>query len=155
MAAYLFDSSAVAKRYMQEVGSAWIRTLTDPATGHQCWLAEITQVEILAAFYKKARTGNLTQAQAQQAEAAFRNELPTHFQVIPLTSVLFPEAMRLVSTHPLRAYDAIQLAVALQLQAQRAHFGGLPALTFVSADQNLNQCAAVESLTVDDPNQHP
>ncbi len=64
------------------------------------------------------------------------------------------EAMRLVAIHPLGTYDALQLAVALELKAQRA-LHGLPAPTFTSADLNLNNAAAAEGLAVEDPNRFP
>lgn len=148
------DSSAVVKRYVVEVGSNWVRALTDPAAGNDCWLASVTRVEVLAAFYLRVRTGTLTSAQAQQAELVFRNELNTHYHLVSIRRVILNRAMRLVAAHQLRAYDAIQLASALRLRARRlAH--GLPPPTFVSADQTLNRAAAVEGLPVDDPNLHP
>jgi uncharacterized protein len=59
-----------------------------------------------------------------------------------------------VHVHALRAYDAIQLAAAVELHATRAALG-LPALTLVSADRDLNAAAAAESIPVDDPDAHP
>jgi uncharacterized protein len=56
-------------------------------------------------------------------------------------------------THRLRAYDAVQLAVALEVN--RIHqMAGSP-VTLVSADRDLNAAATAEGLTVDDPNSHP
>ena len=34
MAVYFLDSSAVVKRYVQETGTAWIKTIADLAAGH-------------------------------------------------------------------------------------------------------------------------
>lgn len=34
MADYFFDSSALVKRYVREVGSDWVGQLTDPPAGH-------------------------------------------------------------------------------------------------------------------------
>jgi hypothetical protein len=63
-------------------------------------------------------------------------------------------AVRLTGAHPLRAYDAIQLATALRLRAEYESAGLLPPV-FVSSDQILNQVAAAEGLVVDDPSAHP
>ena len=49
----------------------------------------------------------------------------------------------------LRAYDAVQLAAALEISHQ------IPSLTLISADADLNTSAASEGLTVEDPNAHP
>lgn len=34
MSDYCFDSSALAERYLPEVGTAWVRGLIDPGAGH-------------------------------------------------------------------------------------------------------------------------
>ena len=55
--------------------------------------------------------------------------------------------------HKLRAYDAVQLAVALDVhRLQEA--AGLGPVTLVSSDRDLNIAAAAEGLTVDDPMTH-
>lgn len=154
MTAYFLDTSATVKRYAVETGSRWITTLTDLSSRNQCSLANITRVEIVAAFYFKMRTGQLTRAQAQQAESVFRSEMRSHFRLVQGGIAILHRAMRLVAAHPLRAYDAVQLAAALVLQMQRRPFS-LTGPIFVSADQALNQAAAAEGLQVDDPNQHP
>ena len=53
----------------------------------------------------------------------------------------------------LRAYDAVQLAVALEVN--RIHqMAGSP-ITLASADRDLNAAATAEGLAVDNPNYHP
>jgi predicted nucleic acid-binding protein len=52
------------------------------------------------------------------------------------------------------AYDAVQLAAALTLNAELSLVGASP-LTLVSADGPLNTAAITEGLAVDDPNTHP
>jgi predicted nucleic acid-binding protein len=61
--------------------------------------------------------------------------------------------MKLASTHRLRAYDAVQLATALDLHKDWTA-DRLGTFAFVSADRNLNAAALAEGLTVDDPNSH-
>jgi predicted nucleic acid-binding protein len=150
---YFLDTSALAKRYVVETGSRWITTLTDPVSGNECWLAAIARVELLAALYLRARVGTLTLAQAQQAELLFRHELATHYQMVPVRDTILDEAMRLVAVHPLRAYDAVQLAAALFVQAQYRAVG--LASVFLTADRTLLRAGAAEGLLVDDPNNHP
>ena len=62
--------------------------------------------------------------------------------------------MSLAETHALRAYDAWQLAAALQLRGRRLA-QARPALTFISADAELNTAALAEGFAVDDPTAHP
>jgi predicted nucleic acid-binding protein len=154
MAGYFLETSALVKRYVAERGSGWVTALTNPGTGNACWLAATSRVEVLSAFYLKVRTGHLTQAQARRADQVFRQELATHYQLIPVRNKVLNRAMRLVARYPLRAYDAMQLAAALYLLGHHTTLG-LPAPTFVCADQSLNLAAVAEGLQVDDPNQHP
>ncbi len=61
--------------------------------------------------------------------------------------------MDLVERHGLRGYDASHLAAALVVADVR-RLRGLPALTFVSADNGQRQAAAAEGLRVGEPNAH-
>jgi hypothetical protein len=56
--------------------------------------------------------------------------------------------------HPLRAYDAAHLATALTAQ-QFLVAQDYPDLTFLPADNHLNDIATAEGLTVDNPNHYP
>ncbi len=47
------------------------------------------------------------------------------------------------------AYDAVQLAAALEVRTQ------IPTLVLLSADGDLNNAASAEGMPVDDPNKHP
>ena len=60
----------------------------------------------------------------------------------------------MLTTHTLRAYDAVQLASALVANRQIIQ-AGLPSPIFVSADKRLLNAAQVEGLQIDDPNSHP
>jgi hypothetical protein len=56
---YYADSSALVKRYVNEIGSNWVQTLCDPATRHVLALAHIGRVEVAAALGIKERQGIL------------------------------------------------------------------------------------------------
>jgi len=63
------------------------------------------------------------------------------------------DAMDLADRHALRGYDAVQLAVAMQVRARVVPRG--TALLLVSADGELNAAAHAEGLLFEDPNAHP
>src|SRR5438105_6432622 len=123
MAAFFLDTSAAAKRYVAEVGSPWVAALTDLTAGNRCWITAITPVEITAALHRRRRTGVLTAVAVQQAELVFDHELATHYQALAVTPALLLHARELVRRHPLRAYDAVQLAAALFLKAEHERRG--------------------------------
>ena len=153
MAVYFFDSSALVKRYVQETGSAWVIGLTDKQAQNPIYIAGITAVEITAAMTRRVRGRTLTPADATQMLTNFRYDLARQYVVIDLLPKVLTQAAGLAEAHALRGYDAVQLAAAFALQAAR-QAAGISAITFISADQELNAAATQEGLTVDDPNQH-
>jgi predicted nucleic acid-binding protein len=137
MAIYFLDTSALAKRYVTEPGSSWVLSLTDLASGNQCWISALAPVEFLALLYRRVRSRQLTILEAHQAEQVFRRDLGALFRTIAPIPLILNRAMDLVTVHPLRGYDAVQLATGLYLQAQQLA-AGMAAPIFLSADQNLN-----------------
>ena len=107
---------------------------------------------VLAARRRKGR--KLTSAKASSILRRFRQHFASRYTVIAVTPALLDDAMRLANTHSLRAYDAVQLAAALELRQQH-QAAGLAEVTLISADQALNDAATAEGLTVDDTNLHP
>ena len=157
MSAYYFDSSALVKRYIQQTGTAWVRSLRSLSRGgtsDPIYLARITAVEVCSAVARRARAGGLPPARAAGALARFRKHLMGRYRVVEMTPGLVDSAMRLAEVHGLRAYDAVQLAAALEVNGSWAPtgFGGI---TLISADQDLNAAATAEGLVVDDPSLHP
>jgi len=55
MAVYVLDSSALVKRYINEIGSAWVLNLFDPALNNEVLIAAIASVEIVAAITRRIR----------------------------------------------------------------------------------------------------
>jgi predicted nucleic acid-binding protein len=150
---YFLDSSALVKRYVTETGSAWILTLADPAAGHTLIVARITWVEVFSAFARLQRENTLSEGDVSTALRAFQYDWNTQYQVVELTASLMESAGQLLFKHPLRAYDSIQLAAALQLLPAFAQT--LPGTyTFVTADARLLVAASAEGLPTDDPNRH-
>jgi len=154
VAVYFVETSALAKRYVAETGSLWLRALLDPSTGCSIYVVRVTAVEMIAAITRRERGGGLTPTDAAAARQAFRNDLITTYQIIEVTSALADRAMLLAEQHGLRGYDAVQLAAGVEVQV-RYVAAGLPAVTCISADTELNIAAIAEGLTIADPNMHP
>jgi hypothetical protein len=53
--AYFFDSSAIVKRYVAELGSSWVFQLLDPAQGNRIYLARLTGVEVVAGLTRRGQ----------------------------------------------------------------------------------------------------
>jgi uncharacterized protein len=149
VAVYFLDTSAVVKRYVQETGTAWIKTLADPAASNFLYVARITDVEMTAAIARRRRLGSLSLAQAGAALNEFRQDFAQQYRIVEMTIPLLRQASQLADLHVLRGYDAVQLAAALGVIRLE------PSLTLVSADADLNAAATAEGLPVEDPNLHP
>lgn len=153
MATYFFDSSGLAKRYITETGTAWVRGITDPASVDRVYVARITLVEIVSAVVRRGRRGDITPNDVTTALADVRSDFAALYDVIAVNNRLVNLATVLVERHALRAYDSVQLAAATQVNS--AYVGNnLPPVILVSADAALNTAATVEGLNVDDPNNH-
>jgi predicted nucleic acid-binding protein len=148
------DTSALVKRYVDEVGSDWLRALAAPDQNALLFISRMTIVEVISAFARRLREGSLDREEFVAAKAAFRGDCLDEYQVMPPTLTVVNLACALLERHLLRAYDATHLATALgaqQFLSSQSHLS----LTFLSADDRLNRAAAAEGLAVDNPNQHP
>jgi predicted nucleic acid-binding protein len=152
--AYFLDSSALVKRYVQETGTSWVRSITRRSPSTVIYIARITAVEVPCAIARRRKGKTLMPQRASSILHRFRQHLAGRYNVAQLTAALLDDATRLGVKHALRAYDAVQLAVALEVN--RFHqAGGAAPVTLVSADQALNDAALAEGLAVDDPRSHP
>jgi uncharacterized protein len=154
MAIYFGDSSAIVKRYVNEIGTAWVTGITSPASGNNIYMVQVTGVEVVSAITRVGRSGRISTADAITAISDFRYDFANCYHVIEINPGLISHAMTLAETYALRGYDAIQLASALEVNVQHLAQGG-SAITLVSADGALNIAAMAEGLTVEDPNLHP
>jgi len=151
---YYLDASALVKRYVDEVGSDWLRTMIASDQPSLVFTSRITIVEVISAFARRAREGSLSSEELAIARDAFRGDCLNEYQIMPPTMTVIDLACSLLERHPLRAYDAIHLATALGAQ-QFLVAQGYPVLTFLSADDRLNDAATAVGLAVNNPNHHP
>lgn len=149
--AYFFDSSALLKRYVPEVGTAWIQCITDAQ--NLLIVAHIAWVEISSAVARRQREGSISNIQANQVLAAFCTHWNTQYFIVAINNTDIDLAGQLVNQYPLRAYDAVQLAAALSLQRQLSP-PNVASFTFLTADTRLLAIAQIENLLADDPNLH-
>ena len=115
MAGYFTDSSAVVKRYVQEIGSAWVENLFSAMPGNEIAIVEITCVEVVSAITRRSRGGTITITDANVSCNLFLADLNTDYQIIAVTDILLRQAIYLARTHGLRGYDAVQLAAGLEV----------------------------------------
>jgi len=124
-----FDSSAFAKRYIAETGTAEVLAWCERAS--ELALSVIAVPELISAFCRLQRDGRLTDAQYQSIKSDLMADIADAL-VCDTTPQVIAHAVKVLESGPLRGMDAIHLGAALACAAE----------VFVSADAR--QCQAAE-----------
>jgi predicted nucleic acid-binding protein len=154
MADCFFDTSALVKRYLLEIGSAWVVEQCRPNSGNTVFISQATLVEAVATFCRKAREQNISQriseVERDRLIAWFRQHTRKQYNIIRVTSSTYTYAGDLCRLHKLRAYDALQLACALTVRNKLSELG-LEGPIFITADLELLSIAYTEGLPTKNP----
>jgi uncharacterized protein len=153
MAAFFMDSSTLVKRYMPEKGTGWVRTLTTSHSGNDILIAQITPVEMISAIARQYHDGQINLTVFQSFRNLVLRHIQSQYQILGFSNSIVLRAIQLHEQYRLRAYDTVQLATALELEARLRLSARY--LTFLSADSRLLAAAQSEGLMTDDPNLHP
>lgn len=138
---HFFDTSAFVKRYVREEGSAEVRRAFRSGSAA---IARITHAEALAAIARAWRERLVTSPQRDRIFGLIERDVGA-VAVVELRPAVVASVRPLVERHPLRGYDAVQLACALAVKRAGA------AVTFWSADQRLCAAAVAEGLRAQVP----
>lgn len=128
-----FDSSAFAKRYVEETGTAEVLAWCERAD--ELALSVIVIPELISACCRLRREGRLDDRQYQ----GIKRDLMTDIEdalICETTPEVVRHAVRALETHPLRGMDAIHIGAALVCGAD----------VFISADAR--QCQAAVGLGI-------
>ena len=113
----------------------------------------LAKVETVSALTRRLRRLEIKQADFDDACDELEQDFASQYRVVALTEEIIEEAASLAKKHGLRAYDAVQLAAALDTSRVISQIESTQ-LTLVSADLELNAAAAAEGLATEDPNTH-
>ena len=131
----LFDSSAFAKRYVEEIGSQAVDDICRATT--TLGLSVLCAPEIISALNRRVREKLLSRQDYLAAKASLAGDL-ADVVVINLTPTVIARATFLLETNKLRAMDALHIGCALEWGA------GL----FVTSDSRQVKAAKRAGLTV-------
>ena len=121
------DSSALAKRYVQEPGSDRVEEILSSASS--LGLAVSGVAEVVSALCRRRRERKLSPQQYSKAKQALFEDIEDA-SIVNLTDQVVARAVSLLERWPLRSSDALHVASAAEWSAE----------LFVSADER--QCAA-------------
>jgi predicted nucleic acid-binding protein len=141
------DSSAFAKLFIAEAGSADLQAYLHDCPDDATAISVIAYLEVHSALQRRLRSAQLTELAVSQASMDL--EAPTHhFERIPVEPPLIDLAAGLIKTHSLRAMDALQLASAVGIY-ERLRPG--EELLFIACDERLLESAGREGLLIWNP----
>jgi predicted nucleic acid-binding protein len=132
-----FDTSAFAKRYVEEPGSERVRELC--ATAHSLGLSILVVPELIATLCRLVREGQISAAEYLGTRDALLADLADS-DLCPLDEPVLTRTLECLEGNALRAADAVHVASAL----------AYPSDLFVSADRRQIAAARKEGLTVED-----
>jgi hypothetical protein len=149
MAERFFDTSAAVKHYRVELGTPKVDALlADPGSRH--YLSTLGVIEMHSVFARPARKGQITAAEFHRLRGLLAADIAAGlWQVVQVVPADYQQAQQLLVRHAvtrsLFTMDALQLALALALHVAS------PLDAFVCSDANLGPLAALEGLTLINP----
>ncbi len=117
-----FDSSAFAKRYVEERGSQLVDSLCQDAT--ELALSVLCVPEILSALNRRVREGLLQDRDYTEAKEYLSQDIRDAV-IVNLVPQVVSTCTKVLEASPVRAADALQIACALEWETE----------LFVSADK--------------------
>jgi uncharacterized protein len=130
-----FDSSALAKRYIEEEGSDQVDELCQRAEALE--ISIICIPEVFSALNRRRRENVISGSDYSLIKNQFSTDIGDAI-LIDLTPAVITRTVALLENHSLRAMDAIHVACAIESQTD----------LFVSADQRQLTAAQNEGLAV-------
>ncbi|MCK4432102.1 MAG: type II toxin-antitoxin system VapC family toxin [Candidatus Aminicenantes bacterium] len=112
----LLDTSTLAKRYVQELGSEELEDLFFSVV-KEVFVSTLALAEFAAAIGRKLRNKDMLEKSASKAMREFEKDWGGLFKKIPLTEDLAMSAASLAIQYPLKGADAIHLASAIAVGA--------------------------------------
>jgi len=135
-----WDTSAIVPLSVQESNSVTVREILINAPSMVVWWG--TRTECISALMRQVREGGLTPTDERAARHVLQTLVQTWTEMQP-SEALRNTAERLITVHPLRTADALQLAAALQWCQGLTTGQG-----FVAFDRHLRDASYREGFTV-------
>ena len=149
---FYFDASALAKRYIEEVGSDKIDFLFENVPLGRLLCLTIGAAEVFWICIRQRNDGHISVNQFTQTTGHLEHEIinnQSNFRKISVPDSLIWDSMRLVEAHSLNSVDAMVLRSALDTAVElRSTDDGL---VLVASDQRLLRAARTEGLQIFNP----
>jgi predicted nucleic acid-binding protein len=134
------------KLYIRESGTERMLSLAADPESPRLAILSLARAELYSAVRRRERAGDLDGVVVRQLLDRFESHLKTRFLRQSVSDPVLDLACALIDRHPLRAYDALQVAGCLVLKSVAP-----VTPVFVCADRQLLEAAETEGLIWLDP----
>jgi uncharacterized protein len=137
-----FDTSALLKKYISEIGSDNVDKLFMSA--QEIFVSTIAQIESISALKRLVIEKEITETNYED----IKNEITQDFQffnVIDLNNEIINSSIEMIDKYQLKSLDSIQLGTAIVLRKEISYF--------VACDQKLLKAVQKEGFKFINPNE--
>jgi predicted nucleic acid-binding protein len=151
MALLFWDASALAKRYVAEVGTATVNILFTSASAHDRATTPWSYAETYSLLLQKLNSGVIDRPMFTTAVSTLEAEVVRNpdFGLLSISDAMVFASIGIISQHNLNATDAAILA--LLLDYTRVLPSGRSGCVVIAADRRLLRAADAEGLKMLDP----
>jgi predicted nucleic acid-binding protein len=151
MNSFLFDASALVKRFTPEPGAVLVDHLYSQVGITRFRILMLGAAEVVATLVRKRNAGKISAPSFASSMTQFELEViqPPQFTKMSTENRLIEAALGLLSRHSINATDAIVLRASLDLAAMLRSVGDN--LVLVAADRRLLRAAGGEGLVTFNP----
>ncbi len=141
--AYFFDSSAIIKRYHNEIGTEKVDKIVEG--NEEIYISSLALIETVATLRRKVKERKLTHNRFSKLKSAFLYDVEKRYTLIPIEDSLVVDALYLAEKYAMKSLDSLQLASALKVKTVEEE------IIFVSADLQLLKYAEKEGFEILNP----
>jgi predicted nucleic acid-binding protein len=148
---FYLDASALAKRYVPEIGSPQVHTLLDTVPAERIYVLNVGAGEVISILLRKRNAGLISAAYFGQAFVDFETEIMRAVSVRKqsISNRLAISSFPLIVAHSINSTDAITLKSALAIA--RKLRAASDDLVLVASDHRLLRAAQAEGLATFNP----
>ncbi len=141
---YFMDSSALVKRYHQEIGTEVIDNIIE-TNYEQIFISSIALIEIIATLRRKVKERKISKNRFIKLKSAFLYDVEKRYTLIPLDDSVLADALHIAEKRGCKSLDSLQLASAIKTKLIDEK------IIFVCADKQLLKYAKNEGFEVINP----
>lgn len=148
---YFLDASALAKRYIPEVGTSSFKELINRVQGSFFIILILAFGELMSIFVRKKNNKIISKTAYEQVIVEFEKEFLNNSEILiqSVTDELVKKSLSLIELYSINATDAIILESALRIANELREIGDN--LILITADIRLYDAARTSGLKVWNP----